>query len=84
MFSTTSNENDGSTLEPIAENVNELTDTVSNNDLTEDTSEAFASDDEVRGPNRDEDDGEGDEEDEDNSDLGDELEEVMIALGSKN
>lgn len=76
LYSSTSNEKDGSTLEPIAENANELTDTVSNNDLTEDTSEAFASDDEVRGPSRDE-----DEEDLDNSDEEEYLDEVKIVFG---
>lgn len=80
LFSSNASEREnGPTLESIAENANELTDTVSNNEFTEDTSEAFASDDEVRGPARHEDEG-----DQDNSDAVESSDEVRIFQISEN
>lgn len=70
LFSNSNEKNENPSLEPIAEDTNELTDT--HNDLTEDTSEAFASDDEVRGLERNEDD-----EDQNNTDDRESIEQVI-------
>lgn len=67
-----------SNLQTIAEDTNELTDT---NEFTEDTSEAYASDDDVRGGENNEDD-DMENEDDLNTDNEDGLNEVRL-LGSK-
>lgn len=61
-----------STLDTIAEDTNELTDT--NNDFTEDTSEPLVSDDEVRGRNMDEEEGDN------NTDSGEFIDDVNNIL----